>query len=84
MSKLKKLDLSQLEKYSADVEETVSAMHAAGFAHGDLHPSNIMLNSAQRIVFIDHSYAGRLGDVVATHIPSGVYQSIRYHIEVDT
>ena len=70
MSKLKKLDFSQLEKYSADVEEAVSAMHAAGFSHGDLHPSNIMLNKEQRIVFIDPSYAGLVGDDVVALTPT--------------
>ncbi|MDR6891288.1 protein kinase domain-containing protein [Falsarthrobacter nasiphocae] len=48
-----------------DVAEGLTALHRAGFVHGDLHPGNILLDADGRAVVGDLGSARRIGDTAA-------------------
>ncbi|KAF1344784.1 hypothetical protein BDV97DRAFT_62150 [Delphinella strobiligena] len=84
LEKLFRLQLSELSSRAKDIEASLDRLHCSGFAHGDLHPSNIMKNKDGEIRFIDFSNSGRLGHPVAPGIPSWVYKHELVHKMPDT
>jgi tRNA A-37 threonylcarbamoyl transferase component Bud32 len=66
-----------------DIKQTLDRIHSAGFSHGDFGPSNIMTDEGGRLIFIDVSFAGRLGSAVPSFFPSWVYTDGTYSIGSD-
>lgn len=67
--------LTRFPRLLAQVERAVERLHDAGFAHGDLSPSNVMQDGHGRVVLIDFGHGGRLGEAVPPCIPYWVYPS---------
>jgi len=70
---LTKLTPSELRYRQHDIRLVLWRLHAAGFCHGDINPSNIMKDGSDRIVLIVFGFAGRAGGGVLTFIPRWVY-----------
>jgi len=60
----------QLSKIAADLGEALAAMHAFGFSHGDLNPSNVVFDGG-RVHLIDFSAATKIGE--SQPRPAGSY-----------
>ncbi|CAI6336978.1 unnamed protein product [Periconia digitata] len=60
MEKLVAIEPAKIGSYIADIETGLSQLHHHGIVHGDISPSNVMLNSMRQIRFIDLSHAGKL------------------------
>lgn len=83
MERLYALDINDIKTYALQVNLAMQSWHNKGFSHGDLHPSNVMLDRGRRIVIIDASHAGCIGDDIPPHIPSDAYRSSTFHPNVD-
>lgn len=74
MEALIKTPYASRHMFHGALNALLSGLHAKGFAHGDVSPSNVMAWSANTsLVLIDCSNAGRLGDPIPAHIPSWAY-----------
>jgi len=56
-----------------DVRKVAERLHAKGYCHGDLHPSNVMLDGEGKVVLVDFAFSGPIGQPTDGHIPSWVY-----------
>lgn len=74
MEKLFSLDFKALGAVTKELREIVERLHACGFSHGDLNPSNVMRDGRGRLVLIDTSFSGRIGEVVPGHVPEWQYE----------
>lgn len=74
MEKLFSLDFKALGAVKEELKEIVERLHASGFSHGDLNPSNVMRDGRGRLVLIDTSFSGRIGEVVPGHVPEWQYE----------
>ena len=62
MEKLVPISLEDLVQRGEEVERAVTALHNAGYVHGDLHCGNIMLSEQSNgIRLIDFGSAGKIG-----------------------
>jgi tRNA A-37 threonylcarbamoyl transferase component Bud32 len=80
MQMLSKLTLPELRN---DIKQTMDQFHAAGFSHGDISPSNILMDHRGRIIFIDLSFAEQLGTAVPSYFPRWVYTNVEYSVDPD-
>ncbi|WP_395342749.1 protein kinase domain-containing protein [Ningiella sp. W23] len=53
----KNLDIRQL---CLDIANALSQLHSKGYAHGDLHPDNVLFDTNENVRLIDFSLAGTL------------------------
>ncbi|PQE18216.1 kinase-like domain protein [Rutstroemia sp. NJR-2017a BBW] len=83
MQMLSKLTLPELRSRRNDIKQTMDQSHAAGFSHGDISPSNILMDHRGRIIFIDLSFAGQLGTAVPSYFPRWVYTNCEYSVDPD-
>jgi len=83
MKKLSKLELSEFQSRADDIKQTLDRFHSAGLSHGDVSPSNIMMDEDGYLVLIDFSFAGRVGSAVPSFFPSWVYPDGIYGINSD-
>lgn len=74
MEKLFSLDFKNLGSVAEELREIVERLHECGFSHGDLNPSNVMRDGRGRVVLIDTSFSGKIGEVVPRHVPSWQYE----------
>lgn len=74
MEKLFSLDFKNLGSVAKELREIVDRLHECGFSHGDLNPSNVMRDGSGRLVLIDPSFSGKIGEVVPRHVPSWQYE----------
>lgn len=74
MEKLFSLDFKALGAVKEELKEIVERLHKCGFSHGDLNPSNVMRDGRGRLVLIDTSFSGRIGEVVPGHVPEWQYE----------
>lgn len=74
MEKLFSLDFKNLGSVKEELREIVDRLHECGFSHGDLNPSNVMRDGRGRLVLIDPSFSGKIGEVVPRHVPSWQYE----------
>lgn len=84
MERLYQLDFERLPQYYEAVREALQQVHNAGFALGDLHPGNAMLNEKDKLIFIDLAHAGKLGETIPLYVPAELYQLPVFHTEPDT
>lgn len=83
MELLSKLGQEDLAARAADIEQAVGRLHSAGFCHGDLSLSNIMVNEAGQIILIDLSFAGRIGHSIPSFFPDWVYEDVSFDLKAD-
>lgn len=83
MEKLFSLDFKNLGSVAKELREIVDRLHECGFSHGDLNPSNVMRDGRGRVVLIDTSFSGRLGEVVPSHVPSWQYKGSVFSTTTD-
>jgi serine/threonine protein kinase len=74
MEHLHKIEFQDVEARSKEVWEMVKTLHALGYCHGDLSPSNVMRNGAGHLVLIDFSFSGRIGEPVPCYFPSWAHR----------
>lgn len=74
MEKLFSLDFKNLGSVKEELREIVDRLHECGFSHGDLNPSNVMRDGRGRLVLIDPSFSGKIGEVTPSHVPSWQYE----------
>lgn len=74
MEKLFSLDFKNLGSVAKELREIVDRLHECGFSHGDLNPSNVMRDGSGRLVLIDPSFSGRLGEDIPSHVPEWQYE----------
>lgn len=83
MEKLFSLDFKNLGSVKEELKEIVDRLHKCGFSHGDLNPSNVMRDGRGRLVLIDPSFSGRIGEVVPGHVPSWQYEGSVFSTATD-
>jgi len=83
LERLSKIDFADLQMRSSEVRRLVKALHDIGYSHGDLSPSNVMVKGNGRLVLIDFSFSGPVGQRLATHIPRWVYDGAAYETTAD-
>lgn len=83
MKALTKLEPGELYSRWGEVEDAVDQLHAAGFCHGDLNPSNVMKDEGGQLVLIDLSFAGQIGSPVPPFVPAWRFPTGKYCEEVD-
>ncbi|GAB7342129.1 hypothetical protein MBLNU457_g0395t2 [Dothideomycetes sp. NU457] len=66
-----------------EVRSAVSHLHLAGFVHGDLTPSNVMLRENGDVVLIDFGYSGRHGHALPPYIPEWTYNGPVFDYQAD-
>ncbi|KAK0336106.1 hypothetical protein LTR02_004525 [Friedmanniomyces endolithicus] len=69
MEYLTKIDFMNLGPLHSEVRRVTHALHRRGYCHGDLSPSNVMLDEDGEVVLIDLSFAGIIGEEVPSYIP---------------
>lgn len=83
MEKLFSLDFKNLGSVAKELREIVERLHECGFSHGDLNPSNVMRDGRGRLVLIDTSFSGKIGEVVPGHVPSWQYEGSVFSTTTD-
>lgn len=83
MERLHEIDIENPTQYYEAVKDALRKVHTAGFALGDLHPGNVMLNGMGELVFIDLAYAGKLGEPITPSVPTEAYDLSVFHTEPD-
>jgi hypothetical protein len=83
MEYLCKIDFSELCGRGDEVWKAVGALHGKGMCHGDLSPSNVMSDKEGRLVLIDFSFSGFIGQDLPAYIPTWVYGSRIFNKETD-
>lgn len=83
MEFLRRIDFEEIGAKSESVRTAVEALHQRGFCHGDLSPSNVMIDNEGRLVLIDFSFAGRIGQCVPQYVPNWVYGSPFFDSKAD-
>ncbi|KAK4896506.1 hypothetical protein LTR49_028128 [Elasticomyces elasticus] len=73
LEELRAIDFENIKDWSSKVREVVKALHKHGYCHGDLSPSNVMINDVGQIVLIDLAFSGVIGEDIPKHIPRWVY-----------
>lgn len=81
MEELFKVPIPEFHSRKKSIEDALKQLHAAGFSHGDVQPSNIMKDKTGRIVLIDFGFSGRIGDEIPSFFPKYVYQNSSTFIE---
>lgn len=53
------------EQFFSEVKDKLALLHQAGYVHGDIRPSNIMVRKDGKpgIIFLDFDWAGKIGKV---------------------
>jgi len=72
MEKLSKIDFQNLAARYEEVREAMRNLHSHGFCHGDLNPSNVMVNEEGEVVLIDFAFAGVIGERLPGYAQVGV------------
>ena len=80
---LYKIQDSEHNLRMTEIQSAVRKIHAQGFSHGDLTPSNIMKDHRGNIVLIDCSFSGTIGTEIPSHIPNWVYGCETFCAESD-
>lgn len=70
MEKLQHIRPTDYAQYESLIENAVQTLHDAGFVHGDLTISNVMLNREDDIRLIDFGLAGPLGQPLPDDHPA--------------
>ncbi|KIH87099.1 hypothetical protein SPBR_05211 [Sporothrix brasiliensis 5110] len=83
MEELIKLPVVDFATRKDDATAALQQLHAAGFSHGDVQPSNFMQDKTGRIVLIDFGFAGRIGHELPLFFPRCVYESSMFHKDAD-
>lgn len=83
MEKLFSLGFKNLGSVKEELREIVDRLHEFGFSHGDLNPSNVMRDGSGRLVLIDPSFSGKIGEVVPGHVPSWQYEGSVFSTTTD-
>jgi serine/threonine protein kinase len=83
MEYLWKIDFQELHGRGNEVWEAVGALHGKGMCHGDLSPSNVMSDKEGRLVLIDFSFSGFIGQDLPAYIPTWVYGSRIFNRKTD-
>lgn len=83
MEKLFGLDFKNLGSVKEELREIVDRLHESGFSHGDLNPSNVMRDGSGRLVLIDPSFSGKIGEVVPSHVPWWQYEGSVFSTTTD-
>lgn len=83
MKMLFKLEVTELYQRVNEIQQSLRQLHNAGFSHGDFSPSNVMKDEKDRIILIDFSDAGRIGEVVPPFIQRQGYYDDRYNADYD-
>lgn len=83
MEKLFSLDFKNLGSVAKELREIVGRLHECGFSHGDLNPSNVMRDGSGRLVLIDPSFSGKIGEVVPSHVPWWQYEGSVFSTTTD-
>lgn len=73
----------EIRERTQEVRTAVSLVHKAGYVHGDLSPSNVMLRENDEIVLIDFGCSGRYGQTLPTYIPEWVYNGSVFDYRAD-
>jgi hypothetical protein len=77
------LETNELLRRLPEIRQAVQQLHEAGFSHGDLSQSNIMMNKEGAIVLIDFGCAGKIGTQVPSSVPEWVYEDAVVTVEAD-
>lgn len=83
MEKLFSLDFKNLGSVKEELREIVDRLHACGFSHGDLNPSNVMRDGRGRLVLIDPSFSGKIGEDIPSHVPEWQYEGSVFSTTTD-
>jgi serine/threonine protein kinase len=84
MERLFKIDLKDYSQYLPAIVDAVQRIHQQGKVHTDLHPSNIMLKSANEIQIIDFGHAGSTGQMLPPDHLCQVYKGWeRFETQID-
>ncbi|KAK0272970.1 hypothetical protein LTR35_012642 [Friedmanniomyces endolithicus] len=83
MEYLTKIDFMNLGPLSSEVQRVTHALHRRGYCHGDLSPSNVMVDNDGKVVLIDLSFAGVIGEEVPSYIPRWAHSSAVFSEAVD-
>lgn len=83
MEKLLPLDFKNLVSVAKELRHIVDRLHECGLSHGDLNPSNVMRDKSGRLVLIDPSFSGKLGEPTPGHIPSWQYEGSVFSTTTD-
>ncbi|KAK0806638.1 hypothetical protein LTR75_002526 [Friedmanniomyces endolithicus] len=83
MEYLTKIDFMNLGPLHSEVRRVTHALHRRGYCHGDLSPSNVMLDEDGEVVLIDLSFAGIIGEEVPSYIPRWAHNNGTFCKEVD-
>ncbi|KAK1071552.1 hypothetical protein LTR12_016521 [Friedmanniomyces endolithicus] len=83
MEYLSKIDFMNLGPLSSEVRRVTHALNRRGYCHGDLSPSNVMVNEDGEVVLIDLSFAGIIGEEVPLYIPRWAHGSTTFSKAVD-
>jgi len=73
----------KISERTQEVRTTVSMLHQAGFVHGDLSPSNVMLKQNDDVVLIDFGCSGRHGHTLPPYIPEWAYNGSVFDYRAD-
>jgi hypothetical protein len=77
------LETNELLRRLPEIRQAVQQLHEAGFSHGDLSQSNIMMNKEGAIVLIDFGCAGKIGTQVPSSVPEWVYEDAVVAVDAD-
>ncbi|OAA61297.1 Protein kinase-like domain protein [Niveomyces insectorum RCEF 264] len=83
MEELVNVPLPEFVSRKESIKHALQQLHAAGFCHGDVQPSNIMKDKTGRIVLIDFGFSGQIGDDIPSFFPEYMYQNRAFHKEAD-
>jgi serine/threonine protein kinase len=56
------------EQIMADVRAALEHLHALGYIHNDINPSNVLLDEEDRAVLVDFGITGKTGEAKDPHL----------------
>jgi serine/threonine protein kinase len=83
MEELYRLGSAEMQCRSEEIRSAVKKLHDAGYSHGDMSRSNVMKNSQGRIILIDVSCSGPVGEQVPCYFPTWAYEGANFNTDRD-
>jgi serine/threonine protein kinase len=83
MEELYRMSHAEMKHRSEEIKSAVRKLHEAGYSHGDVSESNVMKDSQGRIVLIDVSFSGPVGEQVPHYFPTWAYEGAQFNTDRD-